>query len=384
MHILKANSFYARYIKWFYDRHPQLKTASYNEQLSALLRDGFCLADAWQRHVHNPGNNCIVTELVVNAEYMQKQWAKENGVSYSEDNWMHDIFLAQFRAYQPNILYAQAWEIGPSIQKKCKEIKKNNLYVITYDGIGRHAPEVYQESNLVITCLLKSAEYYRSKGVDSHWMMFGFDPVVLDRIDRSLEASPVSFVGGVDVRIGHQERARTLAHISGKIPVERWISGLPSDLNLIRLWASFARHGDWHGFRDFPSAALAARRLREGNRGELFGMDMFSRLAASKITLNVHIAAAGNQAANIRLFEATGAGACLVTDWKDNIGDLFEPDREIVVFRKPEEAVEKIKYLLNNESERAQIALRGQQRTLNEHNYSLRFKELIQLIENRA
>ncbi len=374
--LLKASSYYPRYLAWFYARHPELRDVSYAEQHAALMADGFALSDSWSRHLGGPQGGFAVTELVVNAEPLQKRWAKENHVEYREAHWMADIFLAQFRSVAPRVLYAHAHEINPALRRACRDLAGGRLYVMTYDGIGRHTPEVFTESDLVITCLRSSADFYRAHGVDSHWMMFGFDPTVLERLDRSLQVTLLSFVGGLQVRIGHQERARTLDHIAAHAPLERWISGLPGDAALLRLWASFARYGDWRGFCGFPPAALAARRLRHGNRGELFGLQMFSRLAASSITLNVHIAAAGNQAANIRLFEATGVGSCLVTDWKNNIADLFEPDREIVVFRRPEEAVEKIHYLLDHEKERAEIARRGQQRTLSSHSYASRLAEL--------
>jgi spore maturation protein CgeB len=374
--LLKASSYYPGYLAWFYARHPQLRESSYAEQHAALMADGFALSDAWSRHLGGPQGGFAVTELVVNAEHMQKRWAQENGIVYREAHWLADIFLAQFRAVAPRILYAHAQEINPALRRACRDSAGGALYVMSYDGIGRHTPEVFSETDLVITCLRSSADFYRAQGVDSHWMMFGFDPSVLESLDRSLQSIPLSFIGGLQVRIGHQERARTLDYIAARAPLECWISGLPSDKNLFRQWASFARYGDWRGFIDFPPAALAARRLREGNRGELFGVEMFSRLAASRMSLNVHIAAAGNQAANIRLFEATGVGSCLITDWKDNINDLFEPDHEIVVFRRPEEAVEKIHYLLEHESERAEIARRGQIKTLSVHNYAARLMEL--------
>ncbi|MDQ3755068.1 MAG: glycosyltransferase, partial [Acidobacteriota bacterium] len=75
-------------------------------------------------------------------------------------------------------------------------------------------------------------------------------------------------------------------------------------------------------------------------------------------------------ASNMRLFEATGVGSCLLTDWRANISTLFEPDREVVTYRNAEECIEKATYLLDHESERQQIARAGQRRTLREHTYA--------------
>ncbi|MDP1578745.1 MAG: glycosyltransferase [Candidatus Didemnitutus sp.] len=247
---------------------------------------------------------------------------------------------------------------------------------MTYDGIGRHSRQISDESDLVLTCLQSSAKFYAEQGANSHWMMFGFEPSILERLPIVTESVELSFVGGLELRIGHQERAKTLAKLAAELPIATWISGIPGDRTMMRQWASFLRHGEWRGFSEFPTAALAARRLRLQNRGELFGIKMFSQLAASRMTLNIHIAAAGEQAANIRLFESTGVGTCLVTDWKPNLPQLFEVDREIVTFRNVEEAREKITFLLTHEAERRAIAERGHKRCLASHNYGDRLREL--------
>ena len=45
---------------------------------------------------------------------------------------------------------------------------------------------------------------------------------------------------------------------------------------------------------------------------------------------------AKSYANNMRLYEATGVGALLVTDWKENLGEMFEPGKEVVAYRSPE------------------------------------------------
>jgi spore maturation protein CgeB len=90
---------------------------------------------------------------------------------------------------------------------------------------------------------------------------------------------------------------------------------------------------------------------------------------------------AENNANNMRLFEATGVGALLITDNKDNLGELFEVGKEVVSYSTPEEASELICYYLNHPDEAAAIARAGQERTLKEHTYENRIKELIPVLE---
>ena len=45
---------------------------------------------------------------------------------------------------------------------------------------------------------------------------------------------------------------------------------------------------------------------------------MYQLIFDSKVVLNNHIDISQDQMANIRLFESTGLGSCLLTDYKNN------------------------------------------------------------------
>jgi spore maturation protein CgeB len=107
---------------------------------------------------------------------------------------------------------------------------------------------------------------------------------------------------------------------------------------------------------------------------------MFKALAHAKVSFNIHGDVAGEYAANVRLFEVTGVGSCLLTDWKKNIHELFEPDTEIVTYRSPDECVEKVQWLLDHKEECSAIARKGQKRTLRDHNYNKRAEQLHEII----
>ncbi len=83
----------------------------------------------------------------------------------------------------------------------------------------------------------------------------------------------------------------------------------------------------------------------------------------------------------MRLFEATGVGTCLLTDWKENLNTLFEPDVEVASYRNSRECIEKVKFLLQNEKERLAIAEAGQRRTLQDHTIYKRAEQLDDIIK---
>jgi len=117
-------------------------------------------------------------------------------------------------------------------------------------------------------------------------------------------------------------------------------------------------------------------KLKSYIKAPVYGLEMFRTLLDSAVALNSHIDMAGNEAANIRLFEVTGVGSCLLTDWKENLHELFEIDREIVAYKSVEECIEKGRWLLENPREREMIAAAGQARTLREHTFDQRAAQL--------
>ncbi len=112
----------------------------------------------------------------------------------------------------------------------------------------------------------------------------------------------------------------------------------------------------------------------------VWGIEMFQALRDSKIVLNFHADSSPTHASNFRMFESTGVGSCLLTDWKDNLPELFDPEREVVTYRSLEECVEKLRWLLQNEQDRARIASAGRARCLRDHTFEKRAPLLDEII----
>jgi spore maturation protein CgeB len=108
---------------------------------------------------------------------------------------------------------------------------------------------------------------------------------------------------------------------------------------------------------------------------------MYQVLRRSRITLNSHIDLAGNEAGNMRLFEATGVGTCLLTDFKDNLDTLFAPDREVATWRSIDDCLTAIGRYIGDTDGRAEIARAGHARTMAQHTYGHRTREILGLID---
>jgi spore maturation protein CgeB len=108
---------------------------------------------------------------------------------------------------------------------------------------------------------------------------------------------------------------------------------------------------------------------------------MYRVLARAGIAINRHIAAAEGYANNMRLFEATGVGAMLLTEQAPNLDRLFEPGREVVAYDGVDDLIDKLRHYLADADARRAIARAGQERTLAEHGYQARMQELDGVLE---
>jgi spore maturation protein CgeB len=213
--------------------------------------------------------------------------------------------------------------------------------------------------DLLFTSFPHYVERFRSIGVDSEYLRIAFDPRIMEQVDVRPEAPrpyDVAFVGGVNPNV-HPAGVALLERLCERVDVAVWGYGadeLPPDSAIRRRW-----------------------------RGEAWGLDMYSVLARARIVVNRHIEAAEGHANNMRLYEATGCGALLLTDAGSNLHELFEPGREVVAYRDEDEIVRLATEMLEDEERRLAIARAGQERTLREHSYALRIAEAAQKLEAR-
>jgi hypothetical protein len=366
--IFHALSIYSGFIDSVYRKNPDLSNLSYIEQQNILMNAGFGWINVWKINLEKTGLFEVET-VFTNAEIMQKSWAEENNIRYSNKNWLQDILFSQINNNKPDIFFAHdAINISPVLSKIKNDIPTIKL-IFGWDGILAHNPTLFTGYDLILSCVKESTEFYQKFGFKTYYFQFGFETEILNKINIRKQVYDLTFVGSLYPQGQHKTRFELMNDIKNNFYLNLWT---PS-FNYKYFWIYYKHQlqrllsGNFDEYQDVKS-------IIKLNKGEVYGIEMFQVLSDSKITLNSHITKSKNESANIRLYEATGMGACLVTDWKENLNTIFDIDNEVVTYNSNAECVEKIKFLLNNEPYRKKIALAGQKRTLREHNYENRFK----------
>lgn len=82
-------------------------------------------------------------------------------------------------------------------------------------------------------------------------------------------------------------------------------------------------------------------------------------------------------AVNQRVFDVPACGGFVLSDYREQMEDLFELGREAVCYRDPGEIPDLVRFYLDNPAARERIAQAGRERVLSEHSYDLRLDTLM-------
>lgn len=394
MKFLIINTDYPDFLHWFYAQHPGLEDRSYKEQLDARSESLFGVADFYSTNLIQLGHEA--RELHANNEWIQRAWAREHHIMVHEpafavrkgtsllrrvpavaasapvrwlkscawpllrqrmerdDSWFYAILSAQIKHCRPDVILNQ--DMGGVSATFLAEMKPHYRFLI-----GQHAAtrltmdSSFQCYDLMISSFPPTVDFFRRRGFLAALNRLGFDSRILARLRPTQQKFDVALVGSfADV---HSSRVALLNELYAKLPRPE----------TIKVWAPTVGH--------LPVESS----IRRHYMGPAWGYHMYEILNDSKMTLNHH----GDvlpYANNMRLFESTGTGTLLITDWKENLYEMFESGKEVVTYRTPEECAEKIQHYLTHEAERQTIASAGQARTLRDHTYQCRMQEFMGLV----
>jgi len=413
MKFLIVSTDYPEFLDALYAAQPGLSARSYDEQLRALDDTLFGVSDFYPRNLRALGHQAH--EVHFNNAALQRAWAAEHGVrmagrnaltlswrrgwipwlSFDAHRGLYDVLAAQIEHHRPDVLLTHAIAgIDPRFWNRMR----GQYRLLAGQIASPLAPDAdLRPFDLMLSSLPNFVERFRGASLRAELFRLAFDPVVLERLAQpaSAHADARDNVGNIapDPRVSARD-SRDNARDSRDNARDDGERGAAGECAVSFVGSLSPHHADRIGWLEEVCADGAVtvwgpgvEGLRDGSpvrrayRGAAWGRAMYQILRDSRISLNHHIGLSGPYANNMRLYEATGVGTLLITDAKRNLSEMFEPGREVVVYNSPQECRERIRYYLQHEDERRAIARAGQQRTLREHTYEQRMRQLVSLVE---
>ncbi len=368
MKFVIVDTYYRGFLNSFWEKNEDLKSENYNQIKKELLNECFGTSDFYSYNLKKIGHEA--SDLIINDEILQRKWAAENklnidrssifsklqGLPYihkfiGKPDWVQEIAFEQIKREKPDILYMQDLSIlNPgtliNIKKYCK---------LLVGQIACPLPPAknLKQFDLIITSFPHYVEKFKKRRINSEYSPLAFDPRVINKVKEYKRRYAVTFIGGIS--LSHVNGLKTLKYIADQLKIDVWGYG--------------------------KEILSRTSKIYKYHHGEAWALDMYRLLAESKITINRHIDVSKNYANNMRLFEATGMGAMLITDKKQNLSKLFEVGKEVVEYDNNKDLLNKIYYYIKHDKKRMAIAIAGQKRTLKDYTYRKSMINLVKIIK---
>jgi spore maturation protein CgeB len=397
MRIVRLMHFSKEYVRLRYAADAKLDQLPYEEQKRRIFSDFYSFADSWEYWLRRAGIEA--TDVPLGIAPLDAAFEREYGSAAASADLA--VPIAVLRRLAPNLLFLSSIEYWTAERvAKLRTAVPSIRAVLGMAGVDVYHLPVLRQVDVLLTCMKGLAARLCADGAAAFFMPHAFDPRILEHIPSSGPRAQFAFFGNVHSGAHWHDMRRavleTLVEHCGltvysssapqsmisptrylKLSAAHWAGRLlqrfPGVLAALPFGASLRRAAEWPSA---PSRSHSAR-LAAASRPPVFGLAMYRELAATQMTVNIHAGIAGPYAANMRLFEATGAGTCLLTDAKSDLDEFFASGEEVVTFENAADAVAKARELLANPARMAEIGRRGQARTLRDHTYELRVPAVI-------
>lgn len=368
---------------------------------------------------HFPQEGVEIIQYWINHEKAQKSWAEEFKIKYNPKNWFLEILEAQILREDPDVVYNTTLNIIPyDFIQRIKHKVKKKIFWISYYGVKREGEFLQlKEYDLFVTGFRELEKELKTENKKYEFFPNYFDDQICKSSFNSNRSKSLSFAGSLTLNLHdgniflyrrqvvetlmdlcNLETSSELNHDNNnpkdairqrickiRYEIYKLLNSLPQPFRFLRLLRGLKEVPDWEV--EVQADHFFNPRLMKRVLPPCFGSQLYKLLNDSKITLNVHghvnanYGKANFAAGNIRLFEATGVGCCLLTDHLPHLEEFFIDDEEIVTFRNKGEAVEKAKYLMDNPKIAESIAKKGHKRAWKHHSSEIRAKQFSQILK---
>ena len=328
-----------------------------------LVEDGFAESNFIHAQLKKLGIESKV--IFYNNRNLQDKWGSE----YKSTSYF-DILLMQIKEFAPDIILIS--DMSRFTKEETKIIKTyvhtiNKLvgfHFTTLDDRFKQNVSLYDQ---VYTGSKSFVNMMRNCGIPAYLLRHAFEPKILDKLPDTERKNEVCFSGSIVIgEYAHNNRLDML-DILGE-------SNVP-----------YAFYGDIYNQTQADERYLnIINKVEKSRKASLFGLDYYSALNQYNVCVNMHAPSIWDSvgsAGNVRMFEVTGLGSCLLTDYRNENAEIFDVDSEIVVYQSMEDMVEKAKWLLENPEKAKETAIAGQKKTLANYTYKNKAEQLNEYIQ---
>ena len=396
MRIAILSTCYGKQIRRIYAENSYLYDLDREEQFKVLLKVSGSQFYYWKKYLKTPKHEMEV--FCYDLDFFNIEQSKTKNTSKS--NSSEELFIERIKSFKADIIFVFSPHyyrslIGP-IMECAPSIKKVVAWYGANQGDEKKTFSIY---DLVLTNSKILRDRLNFLGLKAEILQHSFEESIYGEILKKRSTprrkNRLVFTGTLGLENpDHTERYKYLEKLSAKVPIDLFSDDLTYrktkkhllietrykvSKSLSKKFGSYTpiRLKSWADKSNQPHfPPTTPDHIVSSLSKAVYGTDMLEKLFEYAICFNNHNRATGDSACNMRLFEATGMGCCLLSDFKSDIDNLFEPDHEIVTYKSIDEALSKAKFLIDNPKTANEIALAGQKRTFRDHTTEKQAKQL--------
>jgi hypothetical protein len=344
MKFMQVHSFYNKAIQDVLARNEFFPSLSYYAQTMEIFWHGFSATHIVAPYMEGVGYNWRF--VVPKCMPTQKRWMREHG--YKSNPTYLEVLRLQIDTWEPDILY-----IGDPVTYSSdfiKSLKRRPALVLGWRAASIPLGTDWREFDAILSGISGCRKTAMQAGARMAVHFLPGMPAWASYKSQVVPSYDFSFVG-----------QRSVAHIAR---TNYW-QGLES-------WAQEnGAQGAWHYYdADARFGVRAYQAMRSGR----IALDARGEMKYGDEDI------AGVETCNARMFEAVGLGMMLLTEYRENLDEMFVVGKEIETFRDAEELVDKVKYYTGHPDERETVARRGMLRWVSDHTMTRRAIKMDEII----
>ena len=354
------------------------KDDSYEKVLKNVFEIKYSVSNNISKELNKKNYEC--TEIIHNLESLQKKWLRQYGDVNSKD----EIIFQQIKYYNPDVLFiGDVNLLSEKFTEKVKSISSVKLILCFHCApFSKKILDNLKHSDIIITCTegyKKKLKNFIKNDVFLMHHAFQNDLEINFEEKRNFD---VGFLGSLFLN--------DKLHV-GRINI---IYNLIKNFDKSYIAINFSKFFILDFLMFLLNSIIKLNFLKNikifykiiyiyiFSKKPIFGKNMFNVLKNTKILINKHIEDT-EYAGNMRLFEGTGLGCLLITDYKKDLEKLFKIDHDIVIYDDEKQIFDKISHYLKDNNSRINIAKNGYNKTISFHNYLNRVNNLDKFIKKK-
>lgn len=402
MKIAFLSSIYPAHGEKIYRENSSLKNKPSDEQLDYIRWHAMSSYSRWNEYLTKRGFN--VLEFHHNLPHVELKWAEENQFCPKKDNEISKIGIEKIKRFNPDIIFCSSlnFYINSNFITELLSVLPQRPKLVSWYGANCGDERIFRNFDLTLSNSEHLINELYKKEIYAEFLKHSFEPAILEKIKiPESRINKLAFFGNLDTYTSDfKERNKLLLKISdiGNIlqvygtiykpkPLERLkystIKGRHNISRTLSRLMPFETVKKWSQIDNLPPSPWPLEKtFCQKVKPPLFGHQMLQSLSNYQIAFNYHNKHTGDNACNMRLFESTGVGCCLLTDHKSDISSIFEPDVEVLTYTNHDEAISKAKCLIREPKLARKIALAGQKRTLTHYTSEKQIDHLVFHLKN--